>query len=93
MGNAAFWVGIIGLVFALAAAVYWEQASRVKIPTTWNVDAKNELASYVQWIIAIKDASEKSGKLNALAARLTALSVLLAAVAAVLSAAANGPGH
>ena len=93
MSGLSFFFGLASLVIALVAAEYWKRASDIPIPTDWTVDPENELASYVQWIIAIKDATEKGGLLNAKAAKLTAASVVLAAVAAVLSAISQAAGH
>ena len=67
----SFFVGLASLVIAFVAAEYWLRASRVPIRTEWTVDPENELASYVRWIIAIKDAVVG---LAAVAAVLSALS-------------------
>lgn len=88
-------LAIVAFGTGIVAAVYWFRASIVEIPTDWGIHSSkplkagariptvDELNAYVSWIFAIKDAFEKSSRLNKSAATWTAIAVLLGTLATV----------
>ena len=74
-------VDFLTVLSGLAAAYFWYKASKV-VATPIHAKPGGSgfepvIGSESQWIVALLEAAEESGRLNTVAARLTAMSVFL----------------